>query len=104
MKLVLCILLSLAAVARPQHYGGLTDYQDEPVRQQLDEKKFGMPFKTFFCDPAFSNSGKTSKKEVSLFPSAIPATLNILIQSKIRYVLKKSIAEKTNYGKIKKSY
>ena len=59
--------------------------------------------KHFFCNPAFSNSGKISKTEVSLFPSAIPATLNILIQLKIRYVLKKSIAEKTNYGKIKKS-
>merc|ERR1712156_654498 len=41
MKLVLCILLSLVAVARSQHYGGLTDFQDGPVRQQLGEKKFG---------------------------------------------------------------
>ena len=65
MKLVLCILLSLVAVARPQHYGGLTDFQDGPVRQQLDEKKFGMPSKTFLCNPAFSNCGKkTSNNRV----------------------------------------
>ena len=86
MKLVLCILLSVAAVARSQHYGGLTDFQDEPVRQQLDEKKFGMPFKTFFAFQLFPIVKKTSKSEVSLFPFAIPATLNILILLKIRYI------------------
>ena len=67
MKLVLCILLSLVAVARPQHYGGRTDFQDGPVRQQLDEKKFGMPFKTFFAIQLFPTVEKKAITEISLF-------------------------------------